>query len=237
MKKISNFFIGLAALLIIFAMPAFSSAAVTYFTDCAWEGTELTCHVYVDTGGDSLISGGVKLSYDTSKLSDPSAEKNEGVWFFGTEGGTTYAYMDPEVDTSAGTITYIVGKLDEEAPTAGVSGDRVIIGTVAFTRSASDDPCSGGNPVGFYGIDLMLGRDGDYENFVSTTGVALDGSATKGAIKAAERGDANANCEINTTDYVAVRNLIGTENPPPYADCNGNGEVNTTDYVCIRNKI
>lgn len=237
MKKISNFFIGLAALLIIFAMPAFSSAAVTYFTDCAWEGTELICHVYVDTGGDSLISGGVKLSYDTSKLSDPSAEKNEGVWFFGTEGGTTYAYMDPEVDTSAGTITYIVGKLDEVAPTAGVSGDRVIIGTVAFTRSASDDPCSGGNPVGFYGLDLMLGRDGDYENFVSTTGVALDGDAVKGLIIAAERGDANFSCGFSTADYVATRNWIGKENPPPYVDCNGIGGVSTADYICIRNKM
>jgi hypothetical protein len=227
--------IGLAAFLILTVVPALSFGAVTYFMDCAWEGTELDCDVYADTGGDDVISGGVKLSYDTSKLSNPAAEKNEAVWFFGTDGGTTYAYMAPEVDTDAGTIIYIVGKLDEDAPTAGVNGGRVIIGTVSFTRSASDDPCP--DPVSYYGLDLMLGRDGAYENFVSTDGDLLDGSAAQGLIQAAERGDANADCDIKTSDYVSTRNWIAGENPPPYADCNGEGGVTTADYICVRNKI
>jgi hypothetical protein len=236
MKNKNKLFIGLATFIVLTVIPAFSFAAVTYFTDCAWEGTEFVCHVYVDTGGDAVISGGVKLSYDPSRLSSPSAEKNEDVWFFGTDGGTTFTYMDPEVDTGAGTITYIVGRLDEDAPTVGVSGDRVIIGTVNFTRSASDAPCTG-DPVGFYGLDLTLGRNGGYENFVSTAGDLLDGGATKGSIQAAERGDANADCNISTADYIGVRNLIGSENPPPYADCNGDGAVSTGDYICVRNKI
>jgi hypothetical protein len=236
MKTNKKLTLGLAASLILILLPAFSFGAVTYFTDCAWEGTEFVCDVYADTDGDNLISGGIKISYDPSKLSSPIAEKNEDVWFFGTESGTKYTYMDPELDESAGTITYIVGKLDEDDPTAGVSGERVVIGTVTFERSASDDPCAGDDPAGYYGLDLELGRGGEYENFVSTSGDLMDNSAGKGTIIAAERGDANADCNISTADYIAARNLIGSDNPPPYADCNRDGKVSTADYICIRNK-
>jgi hypothetical protein len=237
MKCKNKIIFGLAASLIFVIIPALSFAAVTYFADCAWEATEFVCDIYADTGGDDVISGGVKLSYDTSKLSNPVAEKNEAVWYFGTDEGTKYAYMDPVVDTGAGTILYIVGKLDEDAPTEGVSGDRVIIGNVTFTRSASDDPWGDGDPVAFYGLDLMLGRGGNYENFVSTAGDLLDDTAGKGLIKAAERGDANANGSINAVDYTATRDWIGEVNPPPYADCTGNGEVNAVDYTCVRDKL
>jgi hypothetical protein len=221
-------------------LPTVSSAAVTYFTDCAYTGSDLVCHVYANTGGDSLISAGVQLSYSTSELSNPIAVKNEEDWFFGN-GTTNHSYMDPEVDTTNGTIVFIVGKLNESAPTQGVTGSRALIGTVSFTRSSTDDPWGGTNnpaaPVGFFGIDLALGRSGNYENFVNTDGALLDDTAIKGSIKIAERGDANANGVINATDYVAIRNQIGAENPPPYADCNGNGVVNATDYVCVRNKL
>lgn len=234
----------LISVMVIFAIGAFlpviSSAAVTYFMDCAYTDSDLVCHVYVNTGGGSLISGGVQLSYSTSELSNPVAAKNEEDWFFG-DGTTNHAYMDPEIDTINGKIVFIVGKLNESAPTEGVASARALIGKVSFTRLTTNDPWGGTTnpaaPVSFFGIDLALGRTGDYENFVSAAGALLDGSAIKGSIKAAERGDANANGVINATDYVAVRNQIGAENPPPYADCNGNGLVNATDYVCIRNKL
>jgi hypothetical protein len=236
MKNNNKFKIGLAAFLMLTVIPALSFGAVSYFMDCAWEGTEFVCEIYADTDGDAIISGGVKLSYDTNKLSSPTAEKNEAVWFFGTN-DQKFTYMDPEIDTGAGTIVYIVGKLDEDEPTAGVTGGRVLIGKATFVRSDADDPCSENDPVGFYDLGLMLGRDGNYENFVSTAGDLLDDSAVMGPIEAAERGDANADCDITTADYISVRNLIGSENPPPYADCNGDGSVSTGDYICVRNKI
>jgi hypothetical protein len=57
------------------------------------------------------------------------------------------------------------------------------------------------------------------------------------SVKVRERGDANGDGSINSTDYVAIRNLIMTTNPPPYADCNADGSVNSSDYVCVRNKL
>jgi hypothetical protein len=239
MKSKNKLIIVLAALLIFAGVPALSFAAVTYFADCAWnpDGSDLVCHIYADTDADDVISGGIKLSYDTDKLSDPVAVKNEDVWYFGTAEGTKYAYMEPEVDPDAGTIIYIVGKLDEDNPTEGVAGSRVVIGTVTFSRTDTGDPCGGSDPdpVGYFGIDLMLGRDGNYENFVSTAGDLLDAASSKGLIQAAERGDANADCSINAVDYIGVRNNSAVENPPPYADCNADGAVNAVDYICVRN--
>jgi hypothetical protein len=74
-KNNKKLYLGLAVFLIFALIPALSFAAVTYFMDCAWEGTELVCDVYADTGGDDVISGGVKLTYDATKLSSPTAEK------------------------------------------------------------------------------------------------------------------------------------------------------------------
>jgi len=224
-------------------LPAVCSAAVTYFMDCAYTDSDLVCHVYVNTGGDSLISGGVQLSYSTSELSNPVAEKNEDDWFFG-DGTTNHAYMDPEVDTTNGKIVYIVGKLKESAPTEGVSGERVLIGTVSFTRLSTDDPWQGtsgtsnrGMPVAFFSLDLMLGRGADYENFVSTIGALLDDSSTKGQILVGERGDANVDGNFNVGDYIAIRNNLGSTDFAPYVDCNNDKAINVGDYICVRNKL
>ena len=206
---------------------------------------DLAVYIYSDINADDLCSYGVKLTYDTDKLENPFAEKNEAVWYMGdgTEDGNK-TYMDPDTNT-AGEIIFIGGKLDEASPTDGVVGTRVLLGKVTFSRTDTtkyDDP--GVNPETYFDIGLEIGRTAPYDNFVTTGGVVKDGSGvsfnhpTYGVpVKIAERGDANASGSINSTDYVAVRNYIGTENPPPYADCNGNGEVNSTDYVCIRNKI
>ena len=227
----------LVALLMV-AMPGAAMAAVAVSAECAWTTADMVCEIYVDSGGDALISGGVKLNYNTAKLASPVAAKNEAQWKFNS-GATIYPYMDPDVAV-AGQVVFIVGVLDTANPTAGINGNRIKIGNVSFTRAGDlTNPASGIDGTAqavFFGINAGLGKGGDYMNFVTAGGTPLDGSATFSA-KVAKRGDANADGTINVSDYVAVRNLLTSPSPPVYADCNNDTFVNVSDYICIRNNL
>jgi hypothetical protein len=49
-------------------------------------------------------------------------------------------------------------------------------------------------------------------------------------------GDANGNGVINSTDYIFIRNSVGSFDYSDY-DCNLNGVVNSTDYLVVRPNI
>jgi len=241
--------LNLVAILAIGAfLPAFSFAVVTYSAECAWTDSDLICVIYANTGGDSLISGAVALSYSSDELYDPDpadATKNEETWFFG-QSTDKIVYMDPEIDTINHKIIWVVGRFELDAsgvPTGvGVDGTRVEIGRVTLARKTADDPWTNpadpSQPVTFFGLSLSLGRSEnvDYVNFVNTAGTPLDGSATNGGIIAAERGDANIDGVLAFADMFTIRSLIGA----PYsifADCNGDGTVAFADIFCVRNKL
>jgi hypothetical protein len=222
--------------LVVLLLPATALAAdVEVFAEGAYTTTTLEIHIFAKINADNLCSYGVKLSYDQGKLNIPTATKNDAVWYFGTT-TTKQPYMNPDTSTP-GQIIFIGGKLDTGSPTAGVTGSRVLLGKATFTRKDSTPP--GAAPESYFGISTALGKASPYDNFVTTAGVVKDGSlvAFNTANKVRERGDANGDGSINSTDYVAIRNLLTAPNPPPYADCNGDGSVNSTDYVCIRNKL
>jgi hypothetical protein len=223
----------LAALVILLLPSAALAADVDVVAEGAYTATTLDVYLYATINADNLCSYGVKLSYDTSKLTIGTATKNDAVWYFGTTADKK-AYMGPDTST-AGQVIFIGGKLDTGSPSAGVTGTRVLLGKVTFTRTTSGVGL-GTAAETYFGITAALGKPSPYDNFVTTGGVNKD-SLVSFTAKVRERGDANADGLINSTDYVAIRNLIGTSNPPPYADCNGDGSVNSTDYVCVRNKL
>jgi len=215
-------------------------ADVDVFVEGAYNATTLDVYIYATINTGNLCSYGVKLTYDTGKLNTPTVAKNVAVWYFGSSSpGNTY--MDPVVNetTSPATITFIGGKLDTGSPTAGVTGTRVLLGTASFARKESSVGL-GTSAQSYFGITTAagtgLGKPSPYDNFVTTGGVVKD-SSVGFTITVRERGDANADGSINSTDYLAIRTLIGTTNPPPYADCNADGSVNSTDYLCVRTKI
>jgi hypothetical protein len=235
--------ITMAVFIMGVGLPSVSSAAdvsveCAYRNDGDLPGTpaDLECHIYVNTDGVSLISGGVKLLYDTDKLATPTVTKNDSDWYFGA-GGPDHPYMDPD-DTNLGEVIYIVGKLDtNDDPQVGVNGSRVLIGTATFTRKT--DEILSGKQDAFFGISSDLGRTtASFVNFVDTAGDPLDapGNTNFLAPVVTERGDANADGTINSVDYIRVRNLRNSTDFPPYVDCNYDGAVNSVDYICVRNK-
>jgi hypothetical protein len=223
------------AALVLLLLPAVAVAAdVDVVAEGAYNASYLDVYIYATINADNLCSYGVKLSYDQTKLNTPTPTKNDAVWYFGTTADKK-AYMNPDT-TTAGQIIFIGGKLDTGAPTAGVTGTRVLLGSVRFVR-AEGSLGLGATAESYFGITAALGKASPYDNFVTTAGVVKDGAGVSFTAKVRERGDANGDGSINSTDYVAIRNLIGTTNPPPYADCNADGSVNSSDYVCVRNKL
>jgi len=224
----------LAALVLLLLPSAALAADVDVVAEGAYNASYLDVYIYATINADNLCSYGVKLTYDTGKLNTPTPTKNDATWYFGTTADKK-AYMNPDTST-AGQIIFIGGKLDTGAPTAGVTGTRVLLGSVRFVR-AEGSLGLGATAESYFGITAALGKASPYDNFVTTAGVVKDGAGVSFTAKVRERGDANGDGSINSTDYVAIRNLIGTTNPPPYADCNADGSVNSSDYVCVRNKL
>jgi phage baseplate assembly protein gpV len=228
----------MAVFLMLAALPA-SVMAAAVSAECAWTATDMACEVYVDTAGVALRSGGVLLNYSTSKLTGPVASKNGDLWKFSAGGGTNYPYMNPDTSV-AGQVVFIVGMLDTTNTDLGVSGARVKIGDVRFTRAGDlTNPApgtSGANQATFFGISAALGKTGDYVNFVNTSGVPLD-SPTNPTFTAQvyERGDADGNGIITSRDLAALRGILSNGSPyVVYADCDGNGIITSRDIACVR---
>jgi len=237
MKKLvgNTLFIMLALLLVSAFVPAVSFAAPVVSTECAYSANDVVCEVYVDTDGDSLISGGVKLTYNATELSTTDATKNEAVWYFGAS-GPDHAYMLPETSTP-GEVVFIVGKMDTDAIGTGVNGERIKVGSVTFDRATNTLPVN--DPGTLFNIGSELGRTGGtYVNFVNTAGENLDAVPVTFTTKVAERGDVNANGSINSIDLNLLRGiLINGGNYTVFADCNGNGSINSIDFNCLRAKL
>ena len=206
-------------------------ADVDVYTECAYTESDLAVLIYADINSPTLLrSAGVKLTYDPLELTVDSAEKGP-LWLLGSE-----PYMDPDTST-AGEVIIILGRLDTAAPTEGVSGERVLLGTVRFNRIGSTMSFS---PT--LGLDYgKRGPAGDFKNFVDTddpANVLDDVSVTFGSITVCERGDANADGDINALDFGAIRSIfLGGIGYVVCADCNADGNINALDFGCVRSKF
>jgi hypothetical protein len=210
------------------------NAGVSVYAEGAYTDSDLVVYVYADIDSEALCSAGVKVTYNSAVLSPASAEKNGAVWYMG-DGTNNYPYKDPE-DTGDG-IVILCGKLDVNAPAAGVIGERILLGKIIFNRT-DDGATPVSNPEDYFGISLALGYGGDFANFVTVSGTELDDSAdfsTYGVV-VRERGDANADSQINVQDISSVGYVIshGAKVPPePWKDCNGDETINVQDISCI----
>jgi hypothetical protein len=222
------------AALVLLMLPTATLAQVSVYAEGAYTATDLAVYIYADiAAGNPLCSYGVKLSYDTGRLTVATATKNEEVWYFGTT-AVKQPYMNPDFTSESGKIIFIGGKLDTSSPTSprdGVIGTRVLLGKATFNRVGGDTA---------FGITLGLGKTHPpFDNFVTSVAPAtvLDGSITSFAVTIHERGDADGNGVININDVRTLRQLIGDPNAGPWVDCDGDGAVTINDVRCLRQKF
>lgn len=217
----------------LLAAPGVSSGAdVDVYGEGAYTASDLVLYIYADINSGPILSFGVSVQYP-SGLTFAGATKNGAVWFFG-DGSAEHPYMDPQntppSGATPGSVVIIGGKLDTSAPTAGVTGDRVLLGTVTFNHSGVTD---------FSGVSLTYAHGdgtGTYKNFVGTDGSVKDGGGVGFAMKIRERGDANMDGIITNLDMFATRNLLGGDYVV-FADCNADGVLTNLDMFCVRGKL
>ena len=217
--------VGALLLTLSFGVGSGMAADVDVYAEGAYTGTNLVLYIYADINGPNILSAGVKVVYPDGVLSVTGAEKNNASWYMGA-GGADHPYMEPETSTD-GEVVIILGKLDTGDPTAGVSGDRVILGKIVFSHTGAPMPPA---------ITLGLGRAGDYDNFVATDGTVMDatGVAFTG-VAIYQRGDANGDGVITNSDFIAVRDHMNNNMYRVYADCNDDGVLTNSEFICIRN--
>jgi hypothetical protein len=219
--------IGLLVFVASALIPVNSFADVDVYGEGAYTESDLVVYIYADINSPTeLRSAGVKLTYETAALTVDTAEKNDSDWFLGSE-----SYMDPDMST-AGEVVIILGKLDTGDATAGVSGDRVLLGKVRFNRTGSSIPFS---PT----LDLALGKVDPYANFVDTaepTANVLDDTGVNfGTIIIAKRGDANADGNITMADAMFVKHMFQSGLPYVcYADANSDDGISMADAMLIK---
>ncbi len=233
---------GMGALMAICLMLGIGLAAsaawgtdVSVYAEGAYTQSELVVYIYADIDTPAIRSFGVKLGYSPTELTLTSASKEEAIWYLG-DSASNHPYMDPD-GTTAGEIVFIGAKLDVNNPSAGVSGQKVLLGKARFARKSSDTPVA--TPETFFGIALNLGKEVPFTNFAAMDGVSLDSSVEFSRVTVRERGDANADGKITPADMLAVRNAYYGGAPLSCelaADCNGDGHVTPADMICVRNK-
>jgi hypothetical protein len=237
-----NRIVCLAVMLFSMLIAAHSTqAGVNVFAEGAYTDDDLAVYIYANTNIEGLTvlrSAGVKLTYNASQLAIVSADKNEAVWSLGNE-----EYMNPETSTP-GEVVIILGKLDPDDTSAGVSGERVLLGAVKFNRIPGQ--FNPENPE----LNLTYGKRGteipgsnpteySFKNFVDTDANVLDGTAVSftPVTDVYERGDANGSGSITNVDMGTVRNLILNGSYVCYADADGSGNITNVDMGKIRNLI
>ena len=200
-------------------------------------------HIYVNDAV-SLISMGVKISFDTSVLQVVEASKYEDVidgWLMDGDGDpatTGDQYNDPavEIDNTAGTVAMFGGRLTGTS-TVGLTG-KVLLGWVVFEAIANGD-----SPIG---VDRFKYHPSDptetFDNFVN-----LDSSVDEPTnipdpqlgyicvLADACVGDINSSGKVFYDDYAlfnaAWNSHFGDANYNPACDLDGDGHVFYSDYA------
>ena len=153
-------FLSLLAILIPFS--AYAAPGVSVYATGIYTDSTVGIYLYADTIDCNLVGYGVKLQYNPTDLTVNAAEKNENAWYFGEDGNKS-PYMSPDT-TTVGEVVFIGGKLDINDPTAGVTGNGILLGHVSFQKNNFNTPA----------FSLSYGRDGAYKNFVTTDNIILD---------------------------------------------------------------
>jgi len=236
-----NLTVFFSCLMVIFAFTAGQAMAVDVYSEGAYSDTDNDVQVciYADIdGSEALRSFGVKLVYNPGELTFDATKstKNEEVWYLG-DGTNNEQYRDPEdVEDGQGRAVVIIGgKLDTNTGMAGVkvSGDRVLLGTVWFTRDSGSGHLANS-------LTLAIGKVTPYANFVkgSEEGDVLDGSVNFGAVDVYKRGDADKNGTVDAMDILYVKNsMIPVDGYTCFADGDRNDVVDAMDILWIKSNM
>jgi hypothetical protein len=142
------------------AAPA--SASVRVYGEASSTGPEISVEMYADIADTAIVSHTFKLFYNASQLQLLDAAHNTAVWYL-RNSNTSFPYPGP--DTSRpGEILFMGAHLDGSNPHAGVSGNRVLLGTARFARNSPATPT----------FDMTIGRAGQFANFVNTNAATLE---------------------------------------------------------------
>lgn len=197
-------------------------AAVVVYGEASSSGPAITVNVFADLTNAPLVSFGVRVLYDPYTLSVSTAAKNTQTWHFSTATGQA-PYLDPDTATP-GEVLIIGGKLDAASPLQGVSGKRVLLGTVTFGRLTTQTPK----------FSLALGRAVSYANFVTTTGNLLD-SAPDGVLFQGVTPDAKDTDLDGLPDDWEIRYFGSIDKYSWNDDPDGDGFDNLHEYLADTN--
>jgi hypothetical protein len=151
------------ALLLAAAMGATSaSASVRVYGEASSTGPEIKVEVYADIADTAIVSHTFKLFYNAGQLHLLNADVNSGVWYL-RNSNTSYPYPEPD-GSIPGEILFLGAHMDGSNPRAGVSGNRVLLGTARFSRNSPATPT----------FDMTIGRAGQFANFVNTDAATLE---------------------------------------------------------------
>src|SRR5882672_3328101 len=111
-----------------------ASASVQVYGEASSTGPEINVEVYADIADTAIVSHTFKLFYNASQLQLLGAAHNTAVWYL-RNSNTSFPYPDPD-GSRPGEILFMGAHLDGSNPHAGVSGNRVLLGTARFARNS-----------------------------------------------------------------------------------------------------
>lgn len=139
-----------------------AEASVQVHGEATSTGPTIQVQVFADITDPPMVSHSFRLQYPARDLTVVAATGNDAVWFFHDGVRRLPA---PAPDTSIpGTIILVGGRFDARQPRGGVTGHRVLLGTVVFARTSKQTPDFG----------LRIGWDGRFASFVTADGAVLD---------------------------------------------------------------
>jgi len=213
-------------------------------------GGKVRVHIYADPAA-SLISMGVKVTFDPAVLQVNSAEKYEAFadgWVMdadGSDSSTDDQYTTPAVEidntSPSGTVTMIGGRLMGSSTTGlPITGTRVLLGWIVF--EAID---YGTSNLNVYLAKYHSNHDTDtFDNFVQVDGTVDEPNNVPGdlgticVLADACTGTINENDSVDMGDFSIIRAAMGTSFPSSgynlLADLNGNGTVDMADFSIVR---
>jgi hypothetical protein len=137
-------------------------ATVQVFGEASSSGPEIRVNVFANITEPAIVSYSFKLFYPSRDLAVVAATRNDTVWSF-HDGSRTVPYPAPETGTP-GEVLFIGGRMDANNPRAGVTGNRVPLGSVVFRRTSANTP----------DFSMSIGRSGQFASFVAVNGTVLE---------------------------------------------------------------
>lgn len=131
--------------------------------------TQANDHVTLDlftdiTEGLALRTFGLTINYDSAQLTATSLGRYEELWFLSPDSGNTKLPYSEATVIKPGVIKILGARFDGGAPTEGVSGQQVLLGSFSFDRNNND-------PVSF---ELGLAKEEPFTNFTLADGTSVD---------------------------------------------------------------